>query len=371
MTALATRRPAGARELLARHTLLRSLGLVALGAVVLLIVSDNLGAYNNLQLANGAYYFAVLAGLTVLVGLTGQVSLGHGALMAVGAYTALLLIANEGWSLAPALGAAVVVSALVGLPVGAAASRLRGPYLAGATLAFAVGLPALADKFPATFGGENGLVINPPTPPSWLGANFSLEQWEAWIACAGALVVLFVLYNVTHSGVGRSFRAVRDDEVAASLCGLRVGRTQTIAFVISSACAGLGGGLLAIVLQLAAPSAFPLQLSLSLLTGIVVGGLGSLTGAIWGAALLVLLPNWTDDLSHSLSLSTNVQGNLPFAVYGVVLIGAILVWPSGIQGALRALGGRLLARRRDADGPRGPVASNSSSVDKSTEGGEG
>ncbi len=331
----------GGSAALRRSTLLRSLGLVAAGAVVLALVSEGLGAYDNLELATGAYYFAVLAGLTVLVGVSGQISLGHGGLMAVGAYTVVLLIGNEQWALVPALAAAVVVTSLVGIPVGAAASRLRGPYLAGATLAFAVGLPALADKFPATFGGENGLTINPPTPPSFLGASFELERWEAWIACAGALIVLFVLYNLLHSGFGRALRAVRDDEIAASLCGLRVGRAQTLAFILSAGCAGLGGGLLAVVLQLATPGAFPLELSLTLLTGVVLGGLGSLAGAIWGAAVLVLLPSWTNDLAHSFSLSANVENNLPFAIYGLVLIGAMLVWPSGIQGGVRELGGRL------------------------------
>ncbi len=327
----------GMRQVLGRATLARSLGLVVSGAIVLAVISTELSAYNDLELATGAYYFAALAGLTLLAGLSGQISLGHGALMAVGAYTVALLIGNEGWALVPALVASVVVTAAVGIPVGAAASRLRGPYLAGATLAFAVGLPALADRFPATFGGENGLTINPPIPPSSLGANFPLERWEAWIACAGALIVVFVLYNLVHSGVGRSFQAVRDDEIAASLCGLRVGRTQTIAFTVSAGCAGLAGGLLAVVLQLAQPGAFPLQLSLSLLTGIVLGGLGSLLGAIWGAAVLVELPNWTNDLAHSFSLSTKVSANLPLAIYGLVLIGAILVWPTGIQGGVRTL----------------------------------
>jgi branched-chain amino acid transport system permease protein len=224
-------------------------------------------------------------------------------------------------------------------------SRLRGPYLAGATLAFAVGLPALADRFPATFGGENGLSINPPTPPSFLGSSFPLERWEAWIACAGALVVLFVLYNLMHSGAGRTLRAVRDDEIAASLCGLRVGRTQATAFIVSAGCAGLGGGLLAVVLQLAQPGAFPLQLSLSLLTAAVLGGLGSLVGAIWGSALLVLLPNWTNDIANAFSLSTNVSHNMPLAIYGIVLIGAILAWPSGIQGGVRALAAWVSRRR--------------------------
>jgi branched-chain amino acid transport system permease protein len=329
-------------------TLLSALGLVIAGGVALLVLSGLLGAYDDLQLATGGYYFVVLAGLTVLAGQSGQISLGHGALMAVGAYTVVLLIGNEGWALVPALVAAVAVSSIVGVGLGATGSRLRGPYLAGATLAFAVGLPALADKFPATFGGENGLIINPPVQPSWLGASFSLEHWEAWIACAGALVVLFALYNLTHSAVGRTWRAVRDDEISAALCGLHVGRSLTLAFIVSAACAGLGGGLLALVLQLATPGAFPLSLSLSLLAAAVLGGLGSLTGAIWGAAVLVLLPGWTSDLAQSFSLSTNVSANMPAAIYGLVLIGAILIWPTGIQGGIRALAHSLRSRR-----PRG------------------
>jgi branched-chain amino acid transport system permease protein len=326
---------------LTRPTLVRSVGLVIVVGAALALISTWISAYDDLRLANGAYFFAALAGLTFLTGLSGQISLGHGALMAVGAYTVALLVGNEHWALAPALAAAVAVAAVVGIPVGAAAARLRGPYLAGATLAFAVGLPALADKYSGTFGGENGLTSNPPTPPSFLGSSFPLERWEAWVACAGALIVLFVLRNLTHSGAGRSLKAVRDNEIAASLSGLRVGPTQTVAFVISAACAGLGGGLLAVVLQLAQPGAFPLQLSLSLLTGIVVGGLGSLAGAAWGAALLVLLPSWTNDIAHSFSLSATVSANLPLAIYGLILIGAMLAWPTGIQGALRALAVRV------------------------------
>jgi branched-chain amino acid transport system permease protein len=317
-------------------TLLRSVVLVVVVGLVLLLLTNSFSSYRNLQLADGAYYFCVLAGLTVLAGASGQVSLGHGAFMAVGAYTVAKL-ANAGWALAPELAAAAVVTLLVGIPVGIACSRLRGPYLAGATLAFAVGLPALADKFPAAFGGENGLAINPPTPPASLGLTFPLERWQAWIACIGALIVLFVFYNVTHSGVGRSMRAVRDDEIAASLSGLRVGRWQTLAFALSAAAAGLGGGLLAVVSGTVAPGAFPLQLSLTLLAGVVIGGLGSLVGAVWGAALLVFLPNWTNDIANSFSLSSNVSHNLPIAVYGLVLIAAMLVWPSGIQGGVRAI----------------------------------
>jgi branched-chain amino acid transport system permease protein len=333
------------RTLLRRSTLLRSLAICLVAAIVLLIATEQLSDYRNTQLATGAYYFAVLAGLTVLAGQSGQISLGHGALMAVGAYTTVLLVGNEHWALGFALAASVAVTALIGIPVGAAASRLRGPYLAGATLAFAVGLPGLADKYPATFGGENGLTINPPTPPSWLGANFDVFRWQSWVCCAGAVLVLFVLYNLIHSGAGRALRAVRDDEIAASLCGLRVSRNQTVTFAISSACAGLGGGLLAVVNQLAAPGAFQLQLSLFLLAAVVIGGLGSLGGAVWGAALLVLLPGWSTDIANSFSLSSNVANNLPLAIYGAVLIGLMLVWPTGIQGAVNAVGRRLSAVR--------------------------
>jgi branched-chain amino acid transport system permease protein len=350
------------RSVLERSTLARSLGWVVVAAVILVVASNLLSAYNNLQFATGLYYFAALGGLTLLAGQSGQISLGHGALMAVGAYTVALLIGNEGWPLVPAIAGGVVVSVLVGIPVGVAASRLRGPYLAGATLAFAVGLPALADRFPSLLGGENGLTINPPVPPSWLGANFPLEQWEALIAGVGALVVLFVLYNVIGSGVGRSLRAVRDDEIAASLCGLSVGRTQTTAFILSAGCAGLAGAILAVVLQLAQPGAFPLQLSLALLTGVVLGGLGSLVGAMWGAALLTLLPNWTNDLANSFSLSQKVSANLPLAIYGVVLIVAMILWPSGIQGGLRALIARLRPRRPPAAAGRASGASTPGSA---------
>ena len=211
-----------------RSTLLRSLAIVVIAGVVLIIVSDSLSSYRNLQLAYGGYYFCVLAGLTVLAGSSGQISLGQGAFMAVGAYTFCKLNASPvAWSVFPSLVGAVVAAVLIGIPVGAAASRLRGPYLAGATLAFAVGLPALADKFPAFLGGENGLSVNPPTPPRWLGSNFPLERWEAWIACGGALVVVFVLYNLTHSGdrsiVARGARR-RDRGVAVRACASGAGR---------------------------------------------------------------------------------------------------------------------------------------------------
>jgi branched-chain amino acid transport system permease protein len=328
------------------QTLARNLLLVVAFGVILYLLSESLDPFNNLRLATVAYYFTALAGLTVLTGLNGQISLGHGALMAVGAYSTVILVSRTGFPLGAALAAAAAITALVGVAVGAAASRLRGPYLAGATLAFAIGLPGLADKYPKAFGGENGLSVAPPVPPASLGVNFPLERWEAWIACLCALIVFFVLANLLRSRVGRAFRAVRDDEVAAQLSGLNVARVQVLAFVVSAACAGLAGGALVVVSQLAAPGAFQLALSLALLTGIVLGGLGSLTGALWGAIALVYLPQWSDDLAHSFSLSNDVQSNLPLALYGIVLMAVIVAAPQGIQGALRGLARIAHARLR-------------------------
>jgi branched-chain amino acid transport system permease protein len=332
----------------ARITLVRHTAIALAAGLVLLIASYQLSSFDNLQLATMAYSFIGVAGLTVLTGLNGQISLGHGALMAVGAYATVKIggESGQGPPLAVTLALATLATALFGLAAGAAAARLRGPYLAGATLALAVGLPALADRFPKFLGGSNGLTTLPPTPPLGLGQTFPLERWQAWIACLGALIAYVLLANLVRSRVGRAFRAVRDDEVAAELAGLHVARTQVLAFVVSAACAGLAGGMLVVVSGLAAPGAFPLALSVGLVTGAVLGGLGSLLGAVWGAAALVLIPTWTDSASRSLGLSNNVQANLALAVYGVVLIALMLAAPSGIQGAVRRAGGVVARRTR-------------------------
>lgn len=337
---------------------------IALAAGLLLwLATYQLGSFDNLQLATMAYYFAAIAGLTVLTGLNGQVSLGHGAFMAIGAYASAKLIAGPGWPLAVVLVAATLITAVSGLVAGAAAARLRGPYLAGATLALAVGLPSLADRFPDALGGSNGLTVAPPIPPESLGATFPLERWQAWITCLGALVAYVLLANLARSRHGRAMRAVRDDEIAAQLCGLRVARVQILAFVVSAASAGLGGALFVVVTQLAAPGAFQLPLSIALLAGAVLGGLGSLGGAAIGAFAIVMIPEWSDDISGALGFNTNIKANLALAIYGAVLIGVMLVAPRGLAGLLRRRPGRGGLRR-----PRFPIRSTHQTRPRAGEG---
>jgi branched-chain amino acid transport system permease protein len=228
------------------------------------------------------------------------------------------------------------MAAAAGGIVGIAAARLRGPYLAGATLMLAVALPSIADNYQSVFGGDQGLSVAIVTP-TWLGATFPPERWVAWVACAAALVTLVLLANLGRSRIGRSWRALRDNEIAASLSGLNVARMQILAFVISSACAGLGGTLLAIVTSIASPGAFTLALSIGVLTAAIIGGLGSLAGAIWGSLVLVFLPTYVSDVATSHGLSSAASSNVPVAVYGVVLILVMLLFPSGIQGGIRRL----------------------------------
>jgi branched-chain amino acid transport system permease protein len=334
-------------------TLVKHLAAAVLVALVLLLLSGSLSAYRDYLLAEVAAYVAAVAGLSVLIGLSGQISIGHGAFMAVGGYVGALLFMH--FTAIPLIGILILATAAAGIAgaiFGIAAARLRGPYLAGATLMLAVALPAFATQFQSLLGGDQGLNFF-ISVPAFLGVNFSLTEWQAWFNCAIALVVLVLLANLTRSRVGRNWRALRDDEVAAALAGLNVARLQIRAFVVSSACAGAGGVLLAIVVGNVSTSGYTLGLSIQLLTAAVLGGLGSLAGAIWGSALLVLVPIYLTDVAVSHGLNQATGSNVPIVVYGVVLIAVMLIFPKGIQGWIARL--TSLGRRRPATAQLSPA----------------
>lgn len=321
------------RSTVLRHTLF----FLPLG-VVLLAVTYVVDAFTDYNIAGIAIFAVAAAGLTVLTGINGQISLGHGALMAVGAYTTSLLLKEQPQlPLLLTLLASIVSTGLAGGIIGVAAARLRGPYLAGATLALAVGLPQLAIHFGGVLGGNQGLNVAPPPAPTALGGDFPEERWLAWIAVLAAMITLFLLANLVRGRTGRTLRAVHDNETAARLAGIDVARVQVLAFVISAACAGLAGSLFAYWVGITAPTGFGLQLSLQLVSAIVIGGLGSLWGAVWGSIILVLLPVWTSGIASNLNLSSDITNNLPLAVYGAVLVFAMLVLPRGLQGTATSL----------------------------------
>ncbi|GAA5180582.1 branched-chain amino acid ABC transporter permease [Rugosimonospora acidiphila] len=363
-----------------RHwTLPRHLAILLVAAAVMLGVTAGLDPFRDYQLATAAAYLCAAAGLTMLAGQNGQLSLGHGALMAIGGYTVAMVQNKFGahnvltqWALLASLAAGVCVAAVAGAVIGVAAARLRGPYLAGLTLVVAVAVPSIGSLWNGLFHGDQGLSVYLVPAPAALGESFPLERWQAWLALIAALVTMLVLGNLTSGQFGRTLRAVRDDEIAARLGGINVAKVQVIAFVVSAACAGLGGGMLAVLAQSVSPGAFAFTLSLNLLLAVVVGGLGSLTGAVWGSILLVLLP-WladtaTSSLIHSPAAQQRLAGNLPLAVFGLLLVVVMIAAPGGIQGLLNRAA-RWVRGRRDGRGahraepsapdaePHAPVAS--------------
>lgn len=322
--------------------------LLALGAlVVVVLVLENTSQFRNAQFGAMAYYAIAAGGLTVLTGLNGQLSLGHGALMAVGAYTTALMLQSRDAALplVVILLLSIVITLAVGAVVGVAAARLHGPYLAGATLALAVAIPGIPVFFGEWLGGDQGLNVRMPAIPDWLadaayfltGQDLTPIRYLAYLGWLAVIVVFVLLANLSRSRVGRQWQAVRDDEVAAELAGINLGRARVLAFVVSAGCAGLAGGLMALSARLAAPSGFSLTLSLLLLSAVVLGGLGSLVGALVGAALLTFLPQVVTEAGVGAGLSDVQAAQLAPLIYGLVTVLVVLLAPAGLAGGLRKL----------------------------------
>lgn len=355
-------------------TLLRHLLPALVGLVVVLVVTQLVPDFTDYNLATVGAYICAAAGLTLLTGTNGQVSLGHAAFMMIGGYAVALLqstFINHGadglWLLPLTLVLATLIASAAGAVIGIAAARLHGPYLAGATLALGVALPPLTSRYSHVFKGDQGLPVTFDGPPSGLG-TFSLQHWQAWISLFAALIVLVLLANLGRSGVGRHMRAVRDDEIAAQLAGLSVARVRVLAFSVSAAAAGLGGGLFAVALQTASPGSFDLTLSLGLLSAVVIGGLSSLTGAVIGSVLVVYLSIWLRDFTDSLGLAATsaqrLHDNLPPAVYGLLLILFMLLLPGGIQSLLRKAAALVVRRPTSASAVPAATQENPASGDK-------
>ncbi len=298
---------------------------VAAGVVIVLLprfVSD----YHALELGKVGLYFSAILGLAVLTGYSGQISLGHGAFMAIGAYTTGILAANHHWGELTTIPLAGLVAGAVGFAFGLPALRLHGAYLSLATFALAVSVPAVAKKFDHFTGGSNGLLL-----------PFRSGQWFYRLSWSCAAILLAVAWLVLRGRPGRSLRAIRDSQIAAVAMGVNASLYKTGAFALSAFYAGVAGALLAIVSGSVYPDSFPVALSLSLLIGLVLAGLGSLWGILIGAIYLQYIPTWGQ---HVPLLSTQAG---PDFVSGLVLIVVMLVAPLGAAGALRQL-----FRRRSA-----------------------
>ena len=303
------------------------LALVLAAACVLPFVVSN---YRVFQLTLALVYAIALLGLNMLTGYNGQISLGHGAFYAIGAYVAAILMDKFGvpyWATVPAAGA---VCLLAGFLFGLPALRLEGLYLALATFALGVAMPQLLKykHLEAWTGGVQGIVLIKPAAP--FGLPLNEDQWLYLFSLFVAVVMFFIAHNLLQSGSGRAMRAIRDHAMAAEAMGVDNSHYKAMTFGVSAAFTGVGGALSAIAVQFVAPDSFTLFLSISLLVGIVVGGVGTLYGAIFGAIFIMFVP----------SLAEKVSKAAPWAVYGVVLIIFMFVMPGGVVGLLRKIQAR-------------------------------
>ncbi|CAB4679984.1 MAG: branched-chain amino acid ABC transporter permease [Actinobacteria bacterium] len=304
-----------------------------------ILLSNQFEPYNQSQLANIAMLLIAVLSITLLTGASGQISLGQGAIMAVGGYSSALLVTRLGLSMWLAFILAIFVSALFGLFLGLAAARLSGPYLAGTTLVMALAIPSIAVRFETFFSGDVGLSVDYGMPPEWLTkliGEVSIEEWSLYVVLPFTAVALFAVLNLSNTRIGRTWRAVRDNEVAASLAGINIGRTKVIVFVCASGLAGLAGALYGFR-GLVAPSVYPTDLSLTLLTAAVIGGLRSIGGAIFGTFVIVFLPDLIEKVTNNLAIPETVGIYLPALAIGLLLLLTVILNPRGAAGALEHL----------------------------------
>jgi branched-chain amino acid transport system permease protein len=316
----------------------RFVGFAFIGLAVF-ILSNIVDEWRSFQGATVAVYVVAIASIILLTGYSGQISLGHGALLAVGAYAAAIAQINFHLPIWLCFVVAVIATSLFGALLGAAAARLSGPYLAGTTLALAVGLPSIANQF-SILGGEQGISFDVGWPPMSLGADFTQYKWFFWIATLAALISMWWVQNILRSRYGRTWRAVKTNEVAAELSGINIGRSKVLAFTVSSGVAGLAGALLAMTTNNVSPSVFPLALSFSLATGAVLSGVNTLGGVIIGSVALVAIPEIASSVADRWSGSESVATLLPDLIVSALLILTVFLAPKGPIEKLRSRHGK-------------------------------
>ncbi len=326
--------------------------LIAAALAVACVLPFVLSNYTVFQTTLVFVYAIALLGLNILTGYNGQISLGHGAFYAIGAYCAAILLDNAVLPYWATLPVAAVVCLVAGFLFGLPALKLEGLYLALATFALGVSMPQLI-KYKAIekwTGGVQGITIVKPDPPAFLaemGIKLNQDQWLYFFVLAVMLVMFALGWNLLRGRVGRALLAIRDHHTAAEVMGIDTALYKSLAFGVSAMFTGVAGALGAIAVQFVAPDSFNVFLSITFLVGIVIGGLASLPGALYGAIFIQFVPNVADAISKA----------APWAIFGVFLIGFVYLMPAGIAGALRALGARLARRKvsRPRSGAAAPV----------------
>ena len=315
----------------------RIVGLLALlvtaGALPFVLSNFRLFQFSQVYI----YAIAIL-GLNMLTGYNGQFSLGHGAFYAIGAYVSAIMMDQwnipYGWTIPVAGVLCLVIGFLFGLP----ALRLEGLYLALATFSLALAVPQILKYFEHWTGGSQGIVLSKPNAP--FGLPLNPDQWLYFLTLAILVLLFWIGANLLRGRVGRAIVAIRDNHIAAEAMGINTALYKSLVFGVSAAYTGVAGALSACVVAYVAPDSFNVFLSVTLLIGSVIGGLASISGAIFGAFFIQFVPNWAQDISKA----------APWAIFGIFLIGFMYLMPFGIAGGIRLLWIRATRSRVQQEG---------------------
>jgi branched-chain amino acid transport system permease protein len=305
----------------------RRIRLIAWGVLLVLAVllPFFFNSYRVGQFTQAAALAIAVLGLNLLVGYSGQISLGHGAFFALGAYTSAISIDDLGVPYLLTLPMAGAVCALAGFLLGLPALRLRGLYLALVTLGVAIATPQIIKRADGLTGGTQGLSVDKVTAPAWSG--LADDQWLYFVTLVVTVVMFLLAAFLVRGRVGRALVAIRDNEIAARTMGVDLARYKTGTFAVSAAYAGVGGAIFTLPIGFLAPESFPLALSFAFLAAIVVGGLATIGGAVFGALFIEFVPVYAADVDEALA----------GVIYGGVLILFMYLLPGGVMGLARKL----------------------------------
>ncbi|HEY6116858.1 MAG TPA: branched-chain amino acid ABC transporter permease [Candidatus Dormibacteraeota bacterium] len=338
--------------------------LVAVVAVFLIGLPTVISSFQASEWAQALIFAIAIMGLNILVGYSGQLSLGHGAFMALGAYISAILVHRYKLDYLLTIPIAALATGVIGFLFGIPSLRLSALYLALATFALAVVTPTLIKRPAELTGGVQGILVLQPDPPATAsdifsavtGTSMTSDQWIYYVSLLCLLLLFWLAWNLLRHRPGRAMRAIRDGEVAAAASGVNIAAYKTLAFGISAFYAGTAGSLYGLSTGFVSPDTFPVSLSIQLLVGAVIGGLASIPGPLLGAVVAYFLPiesnqwvpsqTWIPD-----QIASTLKNAGPAVSYGVLLILIMIFAPNGLVGLVRK-GYDLLNRRLRGAGDR-------------------
>lgn len=295
-----------------------------------------LESFHLFQLTMAVIMALAVLGLNIVSGYNGQISLGHGAFFAVGAYVTAILMSHLDWSFWATLPFAAAVCGVVGYGVGFPALRLGGLYLALTTFSLAVAVPQILKHraIEDWTGGVQGLFLLKPDPPAWLPVAVTADQWMYLVAVGVAAACYLLCWNLIRGRIGRAMMATRDHPTAAEAMGMDTATLKTRTFAASAMVTGIAGSLSAVAVEFVAPDSFTFALSITLFVGMVVGGVASILGSVFGGLFVLFVPNIAEAISKA----------APGVIYGIILIAFLFILPDGFAGLLRRIAARLRGR---------------------------